>query len=129
MKRIYILLVVLILFICTEISGDEVSDSLNYENANIQFIGDPELKKIAMELLDKVLKEKGNWGVYGDLSGGILEIMEEMNIRIQEHADCYSIDIFPKSDSGGHDFCFRIDKKTGEISDAVIGEIEPPPEL
>jgi hypothetical protein len=36
-----------------------------------------------------------------------------------------SIKMSPKSELGGHDFAFTINKKTGKRSDVVIGEVLP----
>lgn len=106
-----------------------MSENLFLQNESIQFEGNQKFKKDALELLDKVLKEQGDLGVYGNLSGGIEELTKNMNIKIIEENDYYSIDIYPKLRSGGHDFGFTIDKRTGKRSNVAVGEVLPPPNL
>ena len=93
----------------------------------IIFEGERGAKQHAMELLDRVLKEQGDLGVYGDLSGGIEEIAKTMGIRIMEVGNYFEIEIYPTSGAGGHDFCFTIDKKTGKRSNVTVGEVLPHP--
>jgi hypothetical protein len=98
-------------------------------NEAVQFEGNPESRNDAMALLDRALREQGDLGVYGDLSDGLQTLTKEMAIMVKEESNCYSIDISPKDPTGGHDFSFTIDKQTGKMSDAVIGEVLPYPEL
>ena len=104
-----------------------MSENSFIRNESIQFEGNQGLKKDAIELLDKVLKQQGDLGTFGDLRGGIEKIIKDMNIKIIDENNFYSIDIYPKSNSDSHDFGFTIDKKTEKRSNVTIGEVLPPP--
>jgi len=106
-----------------------MSDGIWAQYNDIQFDGNSQSKNNAIELLDRVLKEQGDFGVYGDLSDGVAVLIKEMNIKIEKEKNAYSIDIFPKNTSGGHDFSFTIDIKTEKISGVVFGEISPEPDF
>ncbi|MDD3002147.1 MAG: hypothetical protein PHF29_10370, partial [Candidatus Riflebacteria bacterium] len=92
---------------------------------DIDFKGNRALKSEAIALLDKTMREEGNLGAFGNLCGGIEKIRKDYCIRIIDENDCLTIDMSPKSDFGGHDFTFTIDKKTGKRSDVVVGEVLP----
>jgi len=96
---------------------------------DIQFEGKPYARKKAIALLDQVLKEQGDLGVYGDLSAGVAILIDTMGISIEEQQGGYSISIYPKDASGGHDFSFTIDSHTGQRSDVVVGEVLPEPDI
>ena len=117
------------LYACTSTEEDHMSEIPFIKNENIQFYGDQSVRNDAIKLLDRVLKEQGDFGSYGNLSGGIDDIKKDMNIKITEEEYYYSIDIYPESSFGGHDFGFTIDKITGKRSDVAVGEILPPPEF
>lgn len=104
-----------------------MNDKIGFQHSDIQFDGSARARRKAIELLDNVLKEQGDLGVYGDLSDGIEVLLKDMNIRIVQDKNHYSIDIYPKNASGGHDFSFTIDSKTGKRSGVVIGEVLPEP--
>ena len=95
----------------------------------IGFEGDPKAKKKSIALLDKVLREQGDLGVYGDLSGGLEELIRDFAVEITEREDHYEIDIYPRSSEGGHDFSFTINKETGKRSEVAVGEVLPEPEF
>jgi len=124
MKTLMLLIIICNLCICTTNAEDKMN-----EKTFILYKGDIKYKKVAIELLDKVLKEQGDLGVYGGLTGGINTLKKDMNIEITEEKDKYSISISPKSQSG-HDFSFSISKKSGKISGVVaVGNILPPPDF
>ena len=106
-----------------------MNDEIWAQHNDIQFDGSTRARRKAIELLDSVLKEQGDFGVYGDLSGGVGVLLKDMNIRIVQEKNHYSIDIYPKNTSGGHDFSFTINSKTGKRSDVVIGEVLPEPDI
>lgn len=112
---------------CHSIKEESMAERPFIKNEDIEFMGDQRSKGAAIELLDKVLREQGDFGVYGNLSGGIGEMRKDMKIRITEETALYSIEISPKSTVGGHDFFFTIDKKTGKRSDITVGEVLPEP--
>lgn len=128
MKHGTIIIVLILVFIMGMKGERMVGDTLFYNRENILFDGNQDKKKAVVELIDRVLKEQGDLGVYGDLSGGINEITERMYIKISEHDDSYAVSIWPKSGKGGHDFSFTVDKSTGRMSDVAVGEILPEPD-
>jgi hypothetical protein len=129
MKILFFLTLMFKLCAFNTITEDRMSANLPMQNVAVQFEGNQNLKNNAIKLLDKVLKEQGDLGVYGNLSGGVSETIKDMNIKIVEEDDYYSIDISPKSSYGGHDFSFTIDKKTQKRSNVVVGEVLPPPDF
>lgn len=106
-----------------------MNDEIWAQHNDIQFDGSAKARKQAIALLDQVLKEQGGLGVYGDLSDGVGAILKDMGIRIVQEKDHYSIDIYPKSTSGGHDFSFTIDSKTRKMSGVVVGSVLPDPDI
>jgi len=92
----------------------------------ISFSGRPEDKIKVVSLLDKALKEQGDLGVYGDLSCGVEELLKDSYISITDNEEFYGIAVSPKS-GAGHDFSFDVDRKSGEISNVVVGVVVPPP--
>ncbi len=96
---------------------------------NIRFTGYENEKIDAINFVDEALKKYGDFGVYGDLSSGLEELVKDkLIIEITLETTNYFISIYPENtDLGGHDFSFSIDKETGLISDVAVGEIEPPP--
>jgi len=128
MKRGTIIIFLILVFIIGMKGERMVGDTLFNNRENILFDGNQDKKKAAVELIDRALKEQGDLGVYGDLSGGINEIAEKMYVKISEHDDSYSVSIWPKSGKGGHDFSFTVDKSTGMMSDVAVGEILPEPD-
>jgi len=125
-KRIVGACVIILMSGCGE---EKMNEKIWGQHSDIQFDGSAGARKKAIELLDNVLKEQGDLGVYGDLSDGVEVLIKDMNIRIVQEKDNYSIDIYPKHTSGGHDFSFTIDSKTGKRSDVVIGEVLPEPDI
>lgn len=95
----------------------------------IVLLGTPQSKTDVIELLDRVLKAQGDFGVYGNLSDGVEALVEYMNVSITVEEECYSIELSPKDSFGGHDFSFTINKKTETISDVVVGEVLPQPDF
>jgi hypothetical protein len=126
MKTLILLTIVFSLYACYTIKENNMSEEPFFQKEDIQFEGNQQSRKDAIELLDKVLKEQGDLGVYGNLSIGLERLTKEFYIEIKDEKDYYSIDIYPKS-YAGHDFSFSIDKNTGKISDLCVGEIIPPP--
>ncbi len=109
--------------------GRTQSENQFIQREDIQFEGNQENRNVAITALDKVLREQEDLGAYGNLSGGLEDVTKDMNIKIEEEDNHYSIDIYPKSNTGGHDFSFTIDKTTGQRSDVAVGEILPPPDF
>jgi len=93
----------------------------------VRFDGEDKDRLKALDLIDRALREYGNLGVYGDLSGGIKVLLRDMSMNVRQEAEYYDVSLFPRSGSG-HDFSFRVDSATGKISDIAVGEIEPEPD-
>ena len=126
MKTLVLLTIALSLYGCSENKENKISRELFYQTG-IQFEGNQQSRKEVVKLLDTVLKNQGDLGVYGDLSQGLETVLKEMNVKIEEQKDAYLIDIFPRKNTGGHDISFTIDKKTGKMSDVAGGEISTGP--
>jgi len=95
----------------------------------ISYGGDTRLEESAIKLVDKALKEHGNFGAYGDLSCGLERLKEkELAVSITAKPDYYEVSVYPASGNGGHDFGFRVDMKTGNISNLAVGTPVPNPE-
>ncbi len=77
--------------------------------------------------VDAALKKNGDLGVYGDLREGLDELEKVFHVRIDDRGSYYEVDLGPRS-GAGHDFNFRVAKKTGEISEVAVGEVIPEPE-
>ncbi|MDY6911716.1 MAG: hypothetical protein SVM79_05085 [Chloroflexota bacterium] len=94
---------------------------------SIRFEGEEGNRKGAIRIVDEVLQENGNFGVYGDFSSGLLNVLEDFSVTISEEKEKYVVEIYQKNSGAGHDFSFEIDKNTMHLSNLVIGAIEPPP--
>ena len=99
-----------------------------YIEEKIVFIGKQSEREYAISYVDSVLRKKGSFNVYGNLSAGLAKISENSKVVIKDNNDSYSISIWPISNSGGHDFSFDIYKETGTISNVVVGEALPEPD-
>ena len=91
MKILILLMMQFCLYACTSTEEDHMSEIPFIKNENIQFYGDQSVRNDAIKLLDRVLKEQGDFGSYGNLSGGIDDIKKDMNIKITEEEYYYSI--------------------------------------
>ena len=125
-KRLLIILFFIVSILGCNLTKKEMPVE-KFSREKISYEGDPSKKSESIDFVDKALRKHGNFDVYGDLSGGLEELSKDMRIKIIDKDIYYSIDIYPSSGVGGHDFSFKIDKETGQISDVVVGEIEPPP--
>ena len=94
----------------------------------IIFEGNNENKDYIIKLLDEILKDQGDFGVYGNLSFGIADILKSNIINIQEENNLLNVSIYPISGQG-HDFNFTIDTDNKKLRDLVVGEIEPEPDI
>ena len=128
MKRLIPLVIVFSFYGCKTIKENNMNEE-SFGQEDVQFEGNQQLRKYAIELLDKVLKEEGDFGVYGDLSDGLETVVKDMNVKIVEEKDYYSVSIYPKKATGGHDFSFTIDKKREKRSDVIVGEVVPDPDF
>ncbi len=100
------------------------------EYEGVVFEGNPLHKEQAIESVDKALKEQGDFKAYGNLSGGLEKLKEEKLVtRILMRDGYYEVSVYPDNPIGGHDFSFRVDMKTGKISNVCVGEIVPPPDI
>jgi len=98
------------------------------QDDRINFDGDAQNRDRAIKLLDELLKAQGNFGVYGDLSHGLTEILKVNGVDIKEKKRFLEVNVFPISGQG-HDFAFTIDIKKKKIIDLVVGEVTPQPEI
>ena len=117
-----ILLLFLVLFLSSGCKQNGEVDLLD----KVKYTGDTERSE-AIEYINKILKEKGDLGVYGDLSPGLEGLIKDSNINLVERETHYQLELSPVSNEG-HDFSLKIDKEKPVIYDVVVGEIEPDPE-
>ena len=94
----------------------------------INFDGNDQNRDRAIKLLDELLKEQGNFGVYGDLSHGLTEILNANGVDIVEKKHFLEASIYPISGQG-HDLAFTIDIRKKKLIDLIVGKIEPQPEI
>ncbi|MDH5652117.1 MAG: hypothetical protein OEZ39_09695 [Gammaproteobacteria bacterium] len=82
-----------------------------------------------VEFIDHALKKHGDFGVYGNVTGGLLEQAKYFQVQINHDPKnkLWLIDINPH-DGHGHFLQFYIDKTTGKIGGMSAGHIEPMPE-
>jgi len=125
--KIAVIITLLFILPVFGIKGERViGDDATEGSRSVFFEGKEVSRNSAMELVDRALWEHGDLGVYGNLSGGLEEIIKEMFLRITDEGEYYSVSVWPKSGCG-HDFGFTVSKTTGEISNVVVGEVLPEP--
>lgn len=95
------------------------------DKKNIQFIGHVSARDDAMDFVDKILQEKGNFEDYADLSGGLNTIATEFRIEITDDDDSYALKVNSVSGSG-EELVFSIDKGSGTIYRPVSNSDEAP---
>ena len=78
-------------------------------------------------MLDEILKEQGDFGVYGDLGSGLNDVLQSNGIDIEARNRSLEVSIYPLSGQG-HDFSFIIDIDKRALTHLVVGEILPQPE-
>lgn len=90
-----------------------------------RYRGEDDLKNTASWINNALSKNKDI--LAKETLGSCLEdYMKDMNIEIIEEKEYFIINLDPISGEG-HDFSFKLDKKTKLISDMVVGFIEPEP--
>jgi hypothetical protein len=104
----------------------QTQDSILMNKIEFTNIITEETRTEAFEILVKSLKVNGDFGVYGNLSIGIEEILKDNYISLTNAKKTLNVSIAPRSQSG-HDFTFQINKGNLEITDLVVGEVIPPP--
>ena len=128
-KPKYILILTVLIFslsFCTSKNNLTKRDQMTEDK--IIFEGNNENKDYIIILLDEILKVQGDFGVYGNLSFGIADILKSNIINIQEENNLLNVSIYPISGQG-HDFNFTIDIDNKKLRDLVVGEIEPEPDI
>ncbi len=102
--------------------------------AKIRFISKKEKnideKNRIAKILDEALKKSGDFGVYGNLSSGLENLVNDFIVTITEKKKAYFIDCGPLS-GYGHDCQFSINKKLKIIdkNSVCVGEVIAPPDL
>ena len=79
-------------------------------------------------IVDAALKQHGDLGVYGDLSAGLDALEKQFSAQWVPAGDSIRVNLAPLSGEG-HDFSFVVSTATHEISDVVVGVLEPEPEF
>ncbi len=122
--KIGFVFLVLSSFSCLSQTQDSIPmNKIVFTNLNTE-----ETRTEALVIIVNSLKMNGDFGVYGDLSIGIEEILKENYMAVTNDEKILNISIAPNSQSG-HDFSFQINKGNLEITDLVVGEVIPPPDF
>jgi len=111
------------------VPGEKPMTQLNWQD-KICFNSDqPDQKKIAVEMICKSILQASAFLSQEGLSGSFPDFLLDMAISIKDEPHFYLLDLSPLSGEG-HDFSFRVDKKTGILdqSSLVIGEVIPEPD-
>ena len=90
------------------------------------------LDRETFEFLDVAMKTNGDFGVYGSVTGGLLDLLEFMEVNIVLNEDdegqaSWGVNATPR-DGHGHFLNFAIDAKTGAIDGCMAGHLIPCPE-
>ncbi|MBT4289116.1 MAG: hypothetical protein HOD92_17455 [Deltaproteobacteria bacterium] len=111
------------------IPGEKPMTQISWQN-DIRFSSSqPEQKKVAIEMIDKSIGQASAFLSQQGLSGNLQNFLLDMVISIKDELDFYRLDLSPLSGEG-HDFFFRVSKKTGILdqNSLVIGEVIPEPD-
>lgn len=82
--------------------------------SNFHFIGNQNARDEAVEYIDQILKEKGNFEGFFDLTAGLEVITTDFRVEVTDDDDSYSVNI--RALSGNGDILnFVIDRNTGTI--------------
>lgn len=93
---------------------------------SVSYVGNNRGKDLTS--LDEALKENGNFGVYGDLSDGLVSLLSYMYVSVERQENKLIVSAAPLSGEG-HDFSFVVNLLNKEIDNVVIGEVLPQPEF
>lgn len=80
--------------------------------------------------IDKALKENGDFDVYGNVTGGLAELIQYFDVQIKDNKkeNSWSVSVDPR-DGHGHFLHFDIDKTNGVIDGVLAGHYDPAPPL
>ena len=106
----------------------QTQDSTLMKKVQFTNIDSEENRIEVLDIIDRSLKQNGDFGVYGDLSDGLAEILRGNYMMVTNVKKLLNISVAPDSQAG-HDFSFTINKQSLEISDLVVGEVIPPPDM
>lgn len=82
--------------------------------SNFHFFGNQNVRDAAVEFVNKVLKEKGNFEEFADLSAGLEEITKKYRVEVTDDDDGYSVQVRSVADSN-RELTFVVDRNTGTI--------------
>ncbi|MBU8892166.1 MAG: hypothetical protein KOO66_05270 [Bacteroidales bacterium] len=119
---------VLLIFSTYCSSFAQTQDSTLMKKVQFSNIDSEENRIEVLDIIDRSLIQNGNFGVYGDLSDGVAEILKENYMSVTNGKKILNISVAPDSQAG-HDFSFSINKQSLEISDLIVGEVIPPPDM
>lgn len=126
-KAIWFVWVIVFAIVCCTDKASLMGEPEMIEK-NLRFTGHVEDQDHVLTLLDEILKAQGNFGVYGDLSTGLADVLEANGIDIEGNGTLLNISIYPLSGQG-HDFSFVVDTEQKELRDLTVGEIMPEPDV
>lgn len=84
------------------------------QEKNVKFIGNIIKRDDAIRFIDKILKEKGQFEDYADLSGGFDVITHDFRIQISDDDDSFTVVVESISGPQG-ELSFTIDKNSGTL--------------
>lgn len=93
------------------------------QKKNVKFIGNQIRRDEAIDFIDKILKEKGRFDDYADLSGGLDVITDTYKVMITDDDDSYAVQIEPFEGDSGELF-FTVYKANGTLY-RDVAEIKP----
>lgn len=93
---------------------------------SVSYIGNS--REMDLVLLDEALKKNGDFGVYGDISEGLAELLMYMYLSVEHRENQLIVTAAPLSGEG-HDLSFRVNLINRSIDNLVVGEIIPPPDF
>lgn len=72
------------------------------------------------QLIDRALREHGDFSPYGDVRAGLEALVTESTVQIRRSEESFAINVM--SSGGGHELMFSVDRSTGAI-DGVMSAI------
>jgi hypothetical protein len=86
------------------------------------------LKEEEVLFIDAAMKTHGDFGVYGNVTSGLRDLVENMDVKLKESKEQWSVNATPR-DYHGHFLGFEIKKPDGVIQGCRAGHLEPPPRI
>lgn len=121
-----VVLLALCCFGCAGTSGPEVVASARPGGGAQAAREDAVEAPTSRARLDLALRSHGDFGVDGDLRGGLAWVEERFVVTLTEQDGRVLVDLGPRS-AEGHDFSFSVEAD-GTIAGVAVGQLEPEPD-